>query len=194
MVKDADTIERMRRTGAAAAEILREVGAAVAPGITTDELDVLCHEACLARGGYPSPLNYGGFPKSVCTSVNEVICHGIPDDRALREGDIVNIDVTLFREGVHGDTNATFFVGQVDDASAHLVDTTRACLAAGLAAVAPGRPISDIGRAIEEQADEARLAVVRARSSVTASVPSSTPPRRSSTTTTPAPPRSCGRA
>jgi methionyl aminopeptidase len=162
MVKDADTIERMRRTGAAAAEILREVGAAVAPGITTDELDVLCHEACLARGGYPSPLNYGGFPKSVCTSVNEVICHGIPDDRALREGDIVNIDVTLFREGVHGDTNATFFVGQVDDASAHLVDTTRACLVAGLAAVAPGRPISDIGRAIEEQADEARLAVVRA--------------------------------
>ena len=124
MVKDADTIERMRRTGAAAAEILRDVGAAVTPGITTDELDVLCHEACLARGGYPSPLNYGGFPKSVCTSVNEVICHGIPDDRALREGDIVNIDVTLFREGVHGDTNATFFVGDVDPVSRQLARMT----------------------------------------------------------------------
>jgi methionyl aminopeptidase len=162
MVKDADTIERMRRTGSSAAEILRQVGAAVTPGITTDELDALCHQLCLDAGGYPSPLNYGGFPKSVCTSVNEVICHGIPDDRALREGDIVNIDVTLFREGVHGDTNATFFVGQVDAASAHLVATTRACLEAGLAAVAPGRPISDIGRAIERTADGARLAVVKA--------------------------------
>jgi methionyl aminopeptidase len=162
MVKDADTIERMRRTGAAAAEILREVGAAVRPGTTTDELDVLTHDLCVAAGGYPSPLGYGGFPKSVCTSVNEVICHGIPDDRELREGDIVNLDVTLFREGVHGDTNATFFVGQVDDASAHLVRTTRACLEAGLAAVAPGRPISDIGRAIEDTAAAARLSVVRA--------------------------------
>jgi len=162
MVKDADTIDRMRRTGRAAAEILREVGAAVTPGITTDELDALCHEACLARGGYPSPLNYGGFPKSVCTSVNEVICHGIPDDRALRDGDIVNIDVTLFREGVHGDTNATFFVGSVDPASARLVATTRACLERGIAAVAPGRPISDIGRAIEDCANEQSLAVVRA--------------------------------
>jgi methionyl aminopeptidase len=162
MIKDADTIERMRRTGRAAAEILREVGAAVAPGVTTEELDVLCHEACIARGGYPSPLNYGGFPKSVCTSVNEVICHGIPDDRALRDGDIVNIDVTLFREGVHGDTNATFFVGSVDPASERLVATTRACLERGIAAVAPGRPISDIGRAIEDCATEQSLAVVRA--------------------------------
>jgi methionyl aminopeptidase len=162
MVKDADTIERMRRTGRAAAEILREVGAAVAPGVTTDELDARCHEACLARGGYPSPLNYGGFPKSVCTSVNEVICHGIPDDRPLRDGDIVNIDVTLFREGVHGDTNATFLVGSVDPASSLLVDTTRTCLARGIAAVVPGRPISDIGRAIEQSAAEQRLSVVRA--------------------------------
>jgi methionyl aminopeptidase len=162
MIKDPETIERMRRTGTAAAEILREVGAAVAPGVTTDELDRLCHESCIARGGYPSPLNYGGFPKSVCTSVNEVICHGIPDDRALRDGDIVNIDVTLFREGVHGDTNATFLVGSVDPESARLVDTTRACLERGIAAVAPGRPISDIGRAIEDCANQESLAVVRA--------------------------------
>ena len=126
--------------------------------------------------------------------MNEVICHGIPDDRALREGDIVNIDVTLFREGVHGDTNATFFVGQVDAASAHLVDTTRACLEAGLAAVTPGRPISDIGRAIEEHGRGSAARGGARRSSATASAPSSTPPPRSSTTTTPAPPRSCGRA
>ena len=195
MVKDADTIERMRRTGAAAAEILREVGAAVAPG------DHHRRARCAVprglpgpRAAIPSPLNYGGFPKSVCTSVNEVICHGIPDDRALREGDIVNIDVTLFREGVHGDTNATFFVGQVDAASAHLVDTTRACLEAGLAAVTPG-PAHLGHRAGHRGAGRGqRGSRWCARSSVTASAPSSTPPPRSSTTTTPGPPRSCGRA
>ncbi|MBI2711186.1 MAG: type I methionyl aminopeptidase [Actinobacteria bacterium] len=163
-VKDADTIARMRRTGAAAAEILREAGDAVAPGVTTDDIDALVHEACLARGGYPSPLGYGhpAFPKSVCTSVNEVICHGIPDARPLRDGDIVNLDVTLFREGVHGDTNATFLVGTVDPESRRLVRTTRECLERGIDAVRPGRPLSDIGRAIETHAQSARLAVVRA--------------------------------
>ncbi len=162
MVKSPDVVDRMRRTGLAAAEILRELGEAVRPGTTTDELDVLCHEACIARGGYPSPLNYGAFPKSVCTSVNEVICHGIPDTRVLRDGDIVNLDVTLFREGVHGDTNATFLVGTVDDASRHLVRTTRECIERGFAAVRPGRPISDIGRAIQAHAEANRLSVVRA--------------------------------
>jgi len=162
MVKDPDHIDRMRRTGSAAAEILREVGAAVAPGVTTDELDVLCHDLCVAAGGYPSPLNYGGFPKSVCTSVNEVICHGIPDSRALRDGDIVNIDVTLFREGVHGDTNATFAVGTIDPASQHLIDTTRECLARGIAAVRPGKTIAVIGRAIQDHAEAEGLSVVKA--------------------------------
>jgi methionyl aminopeptidase len=165
MVKDADTLDRMRRTGAAAAEILRAVGALVEPGITTDELDAACHQACIDRGGYPSPLNYGlkpPFPKSVCTSVNEVICHGIPDSRVLVDGDIVNLDVTLFREGVHGDTNATFLVGTVDAESRRLVRTTRECLERGIAAVRPGRPIRDIGQAIQDHADANRLGVVRA--------------------------------
>ena len=108
MVKSADVIARMRVAGAIARDVLVETGAAVAPGVTTDELDRVSHEAHIARSVYPSPLGYQGFPKSVCTSVNEVICHGIPDDRALVDGDIVNIDVTVYVDGVHGDTNATF--------------------------------------------------------------------------------------
>ena len=162
LVKSSEVIERMRRAGIAAAEVLREVGAAVAPGVTTDELDVVCHDACITRGGYPSPLNYHGYPKSVCTSVNEVICHGIPDDRVLRDGDIVNLDVTVYLDGVHGDTNATFLVGDVDDESRKLVDVTRACLDLGIAAVRPGRPVSDIGRAIEGHAHAHGYGVVRA--------------------------------
>jgi methionyl aminopeptidase len=161
----ADIIDRMRRSCVAAADVLVEVGAAVAPGITTDELDRLCHEAVLARDAYPSPLTYGGpdnpFPKSLCTSVNEVICHGIPDDRPLRDGDIVNLDVTIFREGVHGDTNATFFVGDVDPESARLVRTTRDCLARAIEAIAPGRPLNVIGRAIQEHAEGNGFGVVR---------------------------------
>ncbi len=161
-VQPPEVIERMRRTGSAAAEILREVGALVAPGVTTDALDEACHEACLARGGYPSPLNYNGFPKSICTSVNEVICHGIPDSRALQDGDIVNLDVTLFREGVHGDTNATFLVGTVDPESRRLVRVTRECLERGIEAVRPGRPTSDIGQAIQTHAEGEGFSVVRA--------------------------------
>ena len=163
-VQDAETIAAMRRTGAAAAEILRTVGAAVAVGVTTDELDQLCYEACLAAGGYPSPLNYGepSYPKSICTSVNEVICHGIPDSRALRDGDIVNLDVTLFREGVHGDTNATWCVGTVDELSRRLVRVTRECLERGIEAVRPGRPTSVIGQAIQEHAEGEGFGVVRA--------------------------------
>ncbi len=160
-VKSPDVIERMRRTGRAAGDILAEVGAAVAPGVTTDELDVICHEACVARGGYPSPLNYNGYPKSLCTSVNEIICHGIPDSRALQDGDIVNLDVTFYREGVHGDTNATWCVGTVDEESRQLVRVTRECLERGISAVRPGRPISDIGRAIQDHAESQRFGVVR---------------------------------
>jgi len=162
MVKSADVIARMRRAGLLAAEVLEETAAAVAPGVTTNTLDVVCHEATVARGAYPSPLNYHGYPKSVCTSVNEVICHGIPDSRPLEDGDIVNIDVTVFADGVHGDTNATYAVGRIDDESARLVRTTRECLELGIAAVVPGRPLSDIGRAIQRHAEEAGLGVVRA--------------------------------
>jgi len=154
-VRTPDVIERMRRAGRAAAEILHTVGAAVAPGVTTDELDALCHEECIRRGGYPSPLNYGAFPKSLCTSVNEVICHGIPDDRALVDGDIVNLDVTIFLDGVHGDTNATFPVGTI-------VQVTRECLDMGIATVRPGRQIREIGRAIQGHAEDHGYGVVRA--------------------------------
>jgi methionyl aminopeptidase len=161
-VKDAAFIERMRRAGHAAAEVL-DIGAAViAPGVTTDEIDAVVHQAYIDRGGYPSTLNYRGYPKSLCTSVNEVICHGIPDDRPLRDGDIVNLDVTIWLDGVHGDTNATYCVGNVDDASKRLIDVTRQCLDRGIAAVAPGRPFSDIGRAIETHAVANGYEVVRA--------------------------------
>jgi methionyl aminopeptidase len=162
LIKTPDQIRRMRTAGKAAAEILQITGAAVRPGITTDELDAICHDACIRFGGYPSPLGYHGYPKSLCTSVNEIICHGIPDDRALVEGDIVNLDVTIFLDGVHGDTNATFCVGDVDPASRQLVDVTRECMMRGIAAVRPGGRISDIGRAIETHARRFDYGVVRA--------------------------------
>jgi methionyl aminopeptidase len=161
-VKSPDVIERMRVACRIARDVLQETGAAVAPGVTTDELDRVAHEAHVSRGVYPSPLRYKGFPKSVCTSVNEVICHGIPDDRALLEGDIVNLDITVYVDGVHGDTNATFCVGTVDAESRRLVKVTEECLDHGIAAVRPGSPISDIGRAIETHAHAAGFHVVRA--------------------------------
>jgi methionyl aminopeptidase len=162
LVKSPEVIERMRRAGRMAAEVLATVGAAVAPGVRTDELDELAHTLIVSRGAYPSPLNYHGYPKSLCTSVNEVICHGIPDDRALRDGDIVNLDVTVYVDGVHGDTNATFLVGSVDEESRRLVEVTRQCLERGIGAVRPGRPLSDIGRAIQSHAEANGYGVVRA--------------------------------
>jgi methionyl aminopeptidase len=160
--KDAETIEKMRRAGRAAAEVLQLVGAAVRPGITTDELDAIAHEACIERGGYPSPLGYNGFPKSLCTSINEVICHGIPDSTVLKDGDIINLDVTIYLDGVHGDTNATFFVGEVDQESKDLVAVTKECLDLGIAAVKPGGTVRDIGRAIQAHAEGKGYGVVRA--------------------------------
>jgi methionyl aminopeptidase len=162
MVKSPEIIERMRRAGALAADVLRQAGEQVAPGVTTDAIDAFVHELTIERGAYPSPLNYNGFPKSVCTSVNEVICHGIPDARELQDGDIVNLDVTVFLDGVHGDTNATFFVGDVDEESRRLVRVTEECMWRGIEAVAPGRPVNEIGRAIEDHARRHRYGVVRA--------------------------------
>ncbi len=161
-VKSPEIIERMRHAGVVAAEILRLAGEMVRPGITTEEIDIAVHEWTIERGAYPSPLNYNGYPKSVCTSVNEVICHGIPDSRVLQDGDIVNIDVTAYIGGVHGDTNATFFAGDVDPTSRHLVAVTEECLWHGIEAVRPGRPLSDIGRAIEAHAKKHKYGVVRA--------------------------------
>lgn len=160
-VKDADTIERMRVAGRLAAQALQAGGAAVAPGVTTDELDRVVHEFLCDHGAYPSPLDYRGFPKSICTSVNEVICHGIPDDRPLAEGDIVNLDVTCFVEGVHGDTNATFPVGEIDAEARRLLDVTREALRRGINAVRPGRELNVIGRVIESYARRFGMGVVR---------------------------------
>ncbi|HET7754852.1 MAG TPA: type I methionyl aminopeptidase [Anaeromyxobacteraceae bacterium] len=157
-----ERVARMRRACRAAAEVLAEGAKVLRPGITTDEIDAIVHDACIARGGYPSPLNYHGFPKSLCTSVNEVILHGIPDSRPLRDGDIVNLDVTIFLDGMHGDCSATYPVGRVDEASSRLLRVTRECMETGIAAVKPGRPVSDIGRAIETHATAYGYGVVRA--------------------------------
>ncbi len=161
-IKDESVIARMREAGKLAAEILRLAGEQVRPGITTDEIDIFVHDLTIERGAYPSPLNYHGYPKSVCTSVNDVICHGIPDSRKLEDGDIVNIDVTAFIHGVHGDTNATFFVGDVDEQSRDLVKVTEECVWRGIDAVKPDRPISDIGKAIETVAKAHKYGIVRA--------------------------------
>ncbi|MGI9051041.1 MAG: type I methionyl aminopeptidase [Ilumatobacteraceae bacterium] len=160
-IKSPETIERMRHAGAVAAEILRLAGAFVRPGLTTEEIDEYVHQLHVERDAYPSPLNYNGFPKSVCTSANEVICHGIPDSRVLQDGDILNLDVTAYVGGVHGDTNATFLVGDVEAVDRQLVSVTEACMWNGIEAVKPGRPISDIGRAIEEHAKAHRYGVIR---------------------------------
>lgn len=161
-VKSPEMITRMRRAGAAAAELLRRAGELVAPGVTTEEIDVFVHDLTIEMGGYPSTLNYHGYQKSLCTSVNEVICHGIPDSRALLDGDIVNLDVTIYLDGVHGDTNATFRVGEVDETSSQLIDAAERCMWRGIEAVKPGRPLSDIGLAIETEARIHRFGVVRA--------------------------------
>ncbi len=160
-VKDAETIERMRHASRLAARALEAAGAAVAPGVTTDELDRIGHEYLLDHGAYPSTLGYRRFPKSLCTSVNEVVCHGIPDSRPLVEGDIVNIDITAYVGGVHGDTNATFPVGEVDEESALLVERTREAMMRGIKAAVPGRRINVIGRVIEKYASRFGYGVVR---------------------------------
>ncbi|MGA9521929.1 MAG: type I methionyl aminopeptidase [Myxococcaceae bacterium] len=159
---NAEQLERMRRAGRAAARVLRITGEAVRPGITTDEIDAIAHEAYLREGGYPSTLNYHGFKKSLCTSVNEVVCHGIPDSRPLQDGDIVNLDITIYLDGMHGDCNATFLVGNVDEAGRQLVEVTRECLRLGIEAVKPGLPIRAIGQAIEPYAVKHGYGVVRA--------------------------------
>jgi methionyl aminopeptidase len=160
-VKDAETIERMRVAGRLAAQALQEVGRHVAPGVTTDELDRVGHEFLTDHGAYPSTLGYRGYPKSLCTSLNEVICHGIPDDTVIADGDIVNVDITAYIGGVHGDTNATFLAGDVDEESRLLVERTHEAMMRGIRAVAPGRPLNAIGRVIESYARRFGYGVVR---------------------------------
>ena len=154
-------IELIRESGRIAAGAVEAVGAAIAPGVTTDTLDRIAHEYMISRGAYPSTLGYRGYPKSCCTSINEVICHGIPDNTVIQDGDIVNIDVTAFKHGVHGDLNKTFIAGTGSPAAIDLVDRTREALARGIKAVAPGREVNVIGRTIESYARRFGYGVVR---------------------------------
>ena len=160
-VKDADTVARMRVAGRLAAQAMAEVARHIAPGVTTDELDRVGHDFLVQQGAYPSTLGYKGFPKSLCTSVNEVICHGIPDSTELRDGDIVNIDITAFVGDVHGDTDATYLVGDVAEEDRLLVERTREALRRAINAVRPGRPFSVVGRVIESYARRFGYGVVR---------------------------------
>lgn len=160
-VKDPETIERIRYAGKIAAQALELVGEAVKPGVTTDELDRIGHDFLIAHDAYPSCLGYMGYPKSLCTSINEVICHGIPDDRPLEEGDIINVDITAYVKGVHGDTCRMFEVGTVDEESHLLIERTKNAMMRGIKAVAPGREINVIGRVIEKYARRFDYGVVR---------------------------------
>jgi methionyl aminopeptidase len=160
-VKTPDVIARMRVAGRIAAQALEEVARHIAPGVTTDELDRVGHDFLVSRDAYPSTLGYRGFPKSLCTSVNEVICHGIPDSTVLRDGDIVNVDITAYIGGVHGDTDATYLVGDVDEESRLLVERTREATTRAIRAVAPGRQLNVVGRVIESYARRFGYGVVR---------------------------------
>ena len=160
-IKSPETIEKIRVAGRIAAQALQVVGEAVRPGVTTDELDRIGHEFIISHNAYPSCLGYMGFPKSLCTSINEVICHGIPDDRPLEDGDIVNVDITAYYDGVHGDTCAMFEVGNVDEKSHLLIERTRNAMMRGIKAVRPGREINVIGRVIESYAHRFDYGVVR---------------------------------
>ena len=160
-VYTSDEIERIRTAGRIAADALDAIADVVAPGVTTEELNRIAYDHVVAAGAYPSTLGYRGFQKASCTSVNEVICHGIPDETVLEDGDIVNVDVTAYLDGMHGDLNRTYLVGNVSDEVQQLVDRTREALRRGMKAVMPGRRVNVIGRAIEKYAERFGYGVVR---------------------------------
>jgi methionyl aminopeptidase len=160
-VKTPEQIEKIRHSGKIAAQAIELAGSHAKPGVTTDELDKMAHQFLIDNGAYPSTLGYRGYPKSICSSINEVICHGIPDDTVLVDGDIVNIDITAYIDGFHGDSNQTFLVGEVKPEVALLVERTREALARGISVVAPGRSVNLIGRAIESYAKRFGYGVVR---------------------------------
>ena len=160
-IKTPETVEKIRRAGRIAAQAMEAAAAAIAPGVTTDALDKIAHEYLCDHGAYPSCLGYMGFPKSICTSINEVICHGIPDSTVLNEGDIINLDVTAYIDGVHGDTNATYGVGQIDEESALLIERTHNSMMRAIKAVRPGREVNVLGRVIESYAKRFNYGVVR---------------------------------
>lgn len=160
-LKAKDDIEAVRKAGHLAVETLDLVQKQIRPGITTDAINALVHRFTLQNGATPAPLHYRGFPKSVCVSVNEVICHGIPGDRTLKEGDIVNVDVTPILNGYYADASKTFFVGTPGPEARKIASTARECLKAGIAMVRPGNRIGDIGWAIQQVAEGAGCSVVR---------------------------------
>ena len=160
-IHDGAAVEGMRKAGLLAAEVLDFITPYVKPGITTGELDTLCHNYIVQHGAIPAPLGYRGFPKSICTSVNHVVCHGIPGEKRLQSGDIVNIDVTVILDGWHGDTSRMYFAGDVGVKAQRLVDVTYEAMMRGIAVVKPGATTGDIGHAIQTFAEENRCSVVR---------------------------------
>jgi methionyl aminopeptidase len=160
-IKTPEQVEKIRAAGRIAAQAIQLVGEACKPGVTTDELDRIGHEFVISQGAYPSTLGYRGFPKSLCSSINEVICHGIPDDTVLQDGDIINIDITAFKDGFHGDSNVTFLVGDVAPEVKMLVERTHEAMMRGINAAFPGRSVNIIGRAIETYAKRFNYGVVR---------------------------------
>lgn len=153
--------EGMRKAGRLAAETLDMIAAHVQPGVTTEELNTLCHNFITKHGAIPAPLNYRGFPKSICTSINHVVCHGIPGPKKLMKGDILNIDVTVILDGWHGDTSRMFYAGEPNVKAKRLVDVTYDCMMAAIETVKPGSTLGDIGRVIEDIAHANRFSVVR---------------------------------
>lgn len=161
-LKSPEEIEKMRVAGRLAAEVLKMVAPHVQPGVTTDALDRLCHDYIVnVQRAVPAPLNYKGFPRSICTSVNHQVCHGIPGDKQLKKGDIVNIDVTVIKDGYHGDTSRMFFIGEPSIQAKRLVQVTHECMLRGISAVRPGARLGDIGHAIQSHAEANGFSVVR---------------------------------
>jgi methionyl aminopeptidase len=160
-IKSEREIALIRDSCRLTAQILARSEKLVKPGVTTDDINRFVHDETIKAGAYPSPLNYHGFPKSVCTSVNNEVCHGIPGNYALKEGDIINIDVTCLLQGYHGDASRTFMVGSVPPGIRKLVDAAERCLEEGVAVAIPGNPFNDIGNAIQDLADEFGYGVVR---------------------------------
>ncbi len=161
-IKTAEEVEKMRIAGRLASEVLTMIGEHVQAGITTDELNQICHDYIVnVQGAIPAPLNYHGFPKSVCTSVNHVICHGIPGDKKLKDGDIINIDVTVIKDGYHGDTSKMFHVGKTSILAQRLVKVAHESMMLGIEMVKPGIRLGDIGHAIQQHAEKEHFSVVR---------------------------------
>jgi methionyl aminopeptidase len=161
IIKTPEEIEKMRVAGRLAADVLEMIEPHVKPGVTTNELNQICHDYILEHDAIPAPLNYHGFPKSICTSINHVVCHGIPDDKPLKNGDIVNIDITVIKDGYHGDTSAMFGVGKVAAHAERLMKITRECMIKGIELVKPGAFLGDIGQVIQQYAESNHYSVVR---------------------------------